>query len=106
VAGARTTHIGAALAPLKRALTLTEAEGYVRAYVDEGEPMRDLLRHAVTAGISTGYARRLLSAFGEPLRSTADRRGASLEQPLTVRELEVLCLVAVGMRIRRLRSSL
>src|SRR5438876_2913948 len=39
--------IPAALVPLERALTLAEPEGYVRIFVDEGTPMRDLLHHAV-----------------------------------------------------------
>ena len=33
----------AALASLERALTLAEPEGYVRIFVDEGEPMRLLI---------------------------------------------------------------
>ena len=32
-----------ALAPLERALTLAEPEGYVRIFVDEGQPMAELL---------------------------------------------------------------
>ena len=32
-----------ALASLERALTLAEPEGYVRVFVDEGEPMRLLI---------------------------------------------------------------
>ena len=39
-------NIHRALDPLERALTLAEPEGYVRIFVDEGKPMRDLLRHA------------------------------------------------------------
>jgi LuxR family maltose regulon positive regulatory protein len=99
-------HIGAALAPLKRALTLTESEGYVRSFVDEGEPMRDLLRHAVAAGMSISYARLLLSAFEEPVRSSTDSSRLPLEQPLTARELEVLRLVAVGMRNQEIAAQL
>ena len=42
--------IPAALAPLDRALTLAEPEGYVRVFVDEGPPMASLLRAAAKQG--------------------------------------------------------
>jgi LuxR family maltose regulon positive regulatory protein len=53
----------AALSALERALALAEPEGYVRSFVDEGEPMRDLLRQAVAAGVSAPYAVRLLAPW-------------------------------------------
>ena len=37
----------AGLALLQRAMTLAGTEGYVRIFVDEGAPVRELLRHAV-----------------------------------------------------------
>ena len=64
-----------ALVPLERALTLAEPEGYVRIFVDEGAPMRDLLRHAAAGGVGGAYARRLLSAFDEPAQPAAPRPG-------------------------------
>ncbi len=36
-------NITPALAPLERALTLAEPEGYVRIFVDEGKPMAELI---------------------------------------------------------------
>ena len=57
-----------ALVPLERALTLAEPEGYVRIFVDEGEPMRNLLRHAAAGGITAPYTQRLLSAFVQPVQ--------------------------------------
>ena len=44
--------IPAGLVPLARGLTLAEPEGYVRIFVDEGPPMRELLRNLVTRGTS------------------------------------------------------
>jgi LuxR family maltose regulon positive regulatory protein len=86
----------AALATLERALHLAEPEGYVRAFLDEGEPMTELLRQAAAQGIMAGYVGRLLAAtVGEP----GDRRGMrvspapALVEPLTGRELEVLRLL-------------
>jgi LuxR family maltose regulon positive regulatory protein len=101
--------IDAGLHPLERALTLAEPEGYVRTFVDEGEPMRSLLRHAVAAGISTAYARRLLSAFDERGQSVfipERAAGAGLVEPLTVREIEIVRLVAAGLRNQEIAAQL
>ncbi len=78
----------AAVASLERALTLAEPEGYVRIFVDEGTPMRELLR----ALGEQASARRILEAFGEP---SAPRltSGSSLPEPLSEREREVLRLL-------------
>ena len=40
----------AALLPLQHALALAEPEGYVRTFVDEGEPMRLLLQRRKAEG--------------------------------------------------------
>jgi LuxR family transcriptional regulator, maltose regulon positive regulatory protein len=95
--------------PLERALILAEPEGYVRTFVDEGAAMRTLLGHAIADGPGGAYARRLLSAIGEPaqLPSTALRAvSAELAEPLTRRELEVLRLIATGLRNREIADRL
>jgi LuxR family maltose regulon positive regulatory protein len=95
-------NIPSALAPLERALTLAEPEGYVRLFVDEGPAMARLLYKALGRGIATGYVRRLLAAFPiaepEPTGpSTAQARESDLIEPLSERELEVLQLIAEGL---------
>jgi len=60
-------------ADLERALAQAEPEGYVRIFVDEGEPMASLLRRLATrpartserCGYTTEYLATLLAAFGE-----------------------------------------
>jgi LuxR family maltose regulon positive regulatory protein len=96
-----------ALIPLERALSLAEPEGYVRLFVDEGEPMAMLLYEAAARGISPNYANKLLAAFGAEAQR---RRGAGEQklapsrpspsapsplplEPLSDRELEVLRLL-------------
>jgi LuxR family maltose regulon positive regulatory protein len=81
----------AALAPLERAFTMTEPEGYVRIFLDEGQPMATLLQAAAKQGIATSYARRLLTAFGTAGDRTPAKKG--LIEPLSERELDVLRLL-------------
>ena len=84
-----------ALASLDQALLLAQPEGYVRVFLDEGEPMAKLLYQARSRRVGAGYAAELLSAMG----------GASgvelpptqlLIEPLTQREIEVLKLIEAG----------
>jgi LuxR family maltose regulon positive regulatory protein len=83
--------IPGALAPLQRALTLAEPEGYVRTFVDEGPAMASLLRAAAKQGMARSYIGSLLAAFD----TTGDRGQAKqgLIEPLSERELDVLRLL-------------
>ncbi len=97
-----------ALVSLERALTLAEQEGYVRLFVDEGEPMRLLLfdfrsrieKQPGDQGHNLHvYVEKLLSAFvqaGEKQLTTYTQKPELIE-PLSERELEVLRLVAQGL---------
>ena len=90
-----------ALPPLERALTLAEPEGYVRTFVDEGEPMAMLLRQAAAQGTVPAYVGRLLAAFG----TEADDSSPLLE-PLSNRELTVLRLITAGLSNREIADEL
>ncbi|HET7037625.1 MAG TPA: LuxR C-terminal-related transcriptional regulator [Thermomicrobiaceae bacterium] len=83
--------IPAALAPLERALTLAEPEGYVRLFVDEGPPMVALLEAAAKRGIAPNYVRQLLTDFGKADDRPPVEQG--LIEPLSERELDVLRLL-------------
>jgi LuxR family maltose regulon positive regulatory protein len=83
--------IPAALAPLERALTLAQPEGYVRLFVDEGPSMAALLEAARKRGIAPTYSRELLAAFGRAEERTPIRQ--VLIEPLSERELDVLRLL-------------
>ncbi len=97
-------NITSALVPLERALRHAEPEGYVRIFVDEGEPMKQLLSEAATKGIMPDYTGKLLDAFkADELKSEEKSYlppallNQSLIEPLSKRELEVLQLIAKGL---------
>jgi len=87
-----------ALSFLTAALTLARRGGYVRTFVDKGEPLAALLRLAVTRGIAAGQATALLAAFDpgtageEPV--AAHRPPTPLVDPLSEREIEIVTLLA------------
>jgi len=87
--------IRAALAPLARALTLAEPEGYVRTFLDEGAAMAGLLRAAAQHGIAPSYVRRLLAAID--LNSDDRQVPQALVEQLSARELEVLRLLGTDL---------
>lgn len=97
--------IDQALAILDRAFLLAQPEGYVRAFLDEGEPMAKLLYLAKSRRVETGCATALLSAMGE----TADTTELSpqlLIEPLSSRELEVLKLIEAGFSNQEIATKL
>ncbi|MBE9509217.1 MAG: hypothetical protein IMY86_14355, partial [Chloroflexi bacterium] len=92
-----------ALTFLTEALTLAKPEGFVRTFVDKGEPLAALLQEAVTQGIASEYVRKLLAAFPHiPPHSHTP----TLIEPLSDRELDVLHLLADGQANQEIAQAL
>jgi LuxR family maltose regulon positive regulatory protein len=83
-----------ALTTLTKALTLAEPEGYVRTFIDEGQPMAVLLRLAASRDVTPTYTRKILTAFDLDGKLEQYSLAQSLLEPLSKRELEVLRLLA------------
>lgn len=80
----------AALAALECSLRLAEPSGFIRAYVDFGPRMRQLLDRLPGSGPSARYLDQVRTAF----QPVTDRTPAnSLIEPLTNREREVIILL-------------
>jgi LuxR family maltose regulon positive regulatory protein len=98
-----------ALSTLEQALLQASPEGYVRLFVDEGQPMLALLRQVHARSRVPGYVATLLRVFGEQLPSEALPSSAStgaLAEPLTGREREVLRLLLKGATNREIARRL
>jgi LuxR family maltose regulon positive regulatory protein len=83
-----------ALKTLERALALAAPEGYVRVFLDEGQPMARLLYQARSKRIAPEYTGRLLAQF--PTTEPIPRHQIEMVDPLSKREMEVLQHVAGG----------
>jgi LuxR family maltose regulon positive regulatory protein len=95
----------AAVTSLERALTLAEPEGYVRLFVDEGEPMRLLLldfrlwieKQEPDEGQRLAeYTEKILAAFEQPAVAPRSRTQAAkyeIPESLSERERDVLKLL-------------
>ncbi|MEO0560820.1 MAG: LuxR C-terminal-related transcriptional regulator, partial [Chloroflexota bacterium] len=99
----------AALQVIGEALKLAAPEGYVRTFVDEGQPMRELLLEAAQAGIMPLYVNRVLGAFEATDNRSSQFQPTNVQpliEPLSERELEVLHLVAEGLSNREISERL
>jgi LuxR family maltose regulon positive regulatory protein len=118
-----------------RLFALTEREGYLRVYLDEGTPMRQTLGTLLantrsdkdealandesddaTLTVSRPYVLRLLAAFEQehkqpppqafPLSGHGVSASSALLEPLTEREQEVLRLLAAGASNQQIAAAL
>ncbi len=92
---------------LGEALTLAQPGGFIRLFVDEGQPMHQLLSVAASQGILPAYTDGLLAAFkGEVKSELPNLPAQSLIEPLSEREVEVLQLIAEGLSNREIGERL
>ena len=93
-----------ALQFLREALKMAQPEGFIRTFVDRGEPMKVLLERLKSEGGDLKpYLLTLLAAFGG---TGARSRAQPLVEPMSERELEILRLMAAGLSNREIAERL
>jgi LuxR family maltose regulon positive regulatory protein len=97
---------------LADALTLGARQGHIRVFADEGRPMAALLGRYVAARprhhppLSADYLGQLVTAFGTASGAAGPAAVTGLVTQLSVRELEVLRLLAAGKQNQRIADEL
>jgi len=97
---------------LMLALQKARPEGYVRIFVDEGQPMAELLHMAILQDINPVYAHDLLTAFPEDMQGAVKTEmepvtiTKPLIEPLSEREIEVLRLMAGGYKYKEIADRM
>ena len=107
-----------ALSILEHVLHLAEPEGFVRSFVDEGEPMRLLLVDFLAqlekqqgkavddnSARLLAYTNHLLAAFSQP-KKVVKPDSESLVEPVSERELDVLRLIENGLSNQEIAERL
>ena len=101
---------------LEEAIRITESQGYMRMFIDEGEPMRELLTHLLedvrkgdSASISVEYLNQLLSALtaeSVAKKDSGERVFAGGNETFSDRELEVLRYLATSLTSTEIAQEL
>ena len=95
-----------ALQALRDALMLAEPDGFMRIFLDEGAVMAQLLSDAMAQGMMPGYVSKLLAVFEAEKQESDLPLPQALIDPLSERELEVLALVAAGLKNKEIAEQL
>jgi LuxR family maltose regulon positive regulatory protein len=95
-----------ALQVLQDALKLAEPNGFVRIFVDEGPAMGQLLSEATAQGIKVDYVSKILAAFETKKQRPDLPPNQGLVEPLSKRELEILALIATGLKNKEIAEQL
>ncbi len=97
-----------ALSCLERALVLAEPQGFVRIFLDNGNPIIHLLKEAARRNIAADYAIKLLNLIDTDNQPDVPNHSPSslLVDPLSDRELEVLHLIAQDLSYQEIAEQI
>jgi LuxR family maltose regulon positive regulatory protein len=94
-----------ALTSLEQSIRLAEPEGYVRTFIDLGLPMARVLQEARDRRLMPEYVATLLASFAPEALADLPQR-ATLPEPLSERERDVLRHLAAGLTNREIAEAL
>jgi LuxR family maltose regulon positive regulatory protein len=103
-----------------QAVELAEPEGFISLFVEEGSPIAEslaaLLKHDRLGAVQRSHVERILTAFSRsqrpddvrtsPRPTTSVEAESALIEPLTDRELDVLRLMAEGLKYEEIAQRL
>ena len=97
-----------ALQELDACFVIAEPGGYCRVFLDSGSPAKELLVAYLRSSAPRyrAYAQKLVDAFPSGSPSVSNIKTATLVEPLTLRESEVLGLMAAGCSNRQIAEKL
>jgi len=98
-----------AVLTLGQILVHGKAEGYVRSFLDQGEPMHELLREALSKGMEIDYTSKLIHGIEDEMGKYISRKSVpemDLIEPLSNREIEVLRLLNSDLSVPEISSHL
>ena len=100
----------ASQADYARALALAEPEGFIGVFMEQGPPVAEALVRLNTnnlpGNVSPGFVERILDAFTRLQPPDTVRQVSSLVEPLSERELDVLRLMADGLKYKEIATRL
>ena len=96
--------VGGSMRCIEAALELAEPEGYLRSFLDRGGPeLGDRLRRQVRQGTAH---RALIDEILDRARGSEGDRPASLAEPLSARELDVLRYLPTSLQLAEISTEL
>jgi LuxR family maltose regulon positive regulatory protein len=95
-----------ALQALRDAMMLAEPNGFIRVFVDEGPAMAQLLSEANAQGVKPNYVSKLLAVLEAEKQQPDLLPAQELVDPLSKRELEILALIATGLKNKEIAEQL
>mgnify|MGYP002713077550 CR=1 FL=1 len=103
-------HKQASQADYANALALAEQEAFIGIFVEQGlrvsKALSRLDSHTLPNHVSPGFVKRILDAFMRLQSSDATHQASPLVEPLSERELDVLRLMADGLKYKEIASQL
>jgi LuxR family maltose regulon positive regulatory protein len=96
--------VGGSMRSLEAALELAEPEGFLRSFLDRGGPgLADLLRRQIRHGTAH---RALIDELIDRAEGAGGERPASLADPLSARELDVLRYLPTSLQLAEISTEL